>query len=122
MPPPLTRNLNDDFKAQIVQQILAGQPEDALTTLAKHLRIDPPQIRVGVLKRRTKGILAVYSPQTKTIYAARREYMYDPLTILHEFYHHLRTIAGEHRGTEKYADRFAREFMESYMASQHHPP
>ena len=58
--------------------------------------------------------MAVYSPNRKEILAAKREYLYDPFTILHEFYHHLRQFAGEHRGTEKHADRFAVDFIEAY--------
>jgi len=67
-----------------------------------------------VVKGRSKGVLAVYSANRKEILAARREYLYDPFTILHEFYHHLRYFGGEHRGTEKYADRFATNFIQSY--------
>ncbi len=69
-----------------------------------------------MVKGRSKGVLAVYSANRKEILAAKREYLYDPFTILHEFYHHLRQFAGEHRGTEKYADTFAVDFIQSYNA------
>jgi hypothetical protein len=69
---------------------------------------------VGVVKGRSKGVQAVYSANRKEILAAKREYLYDPFTILHEFYHHLRYFGGEHRGTEKHADRFAIEFIQAY--------
>ena len=68
---------------------------------------------MGVVKGRSKGVQAVYSPNRKEILAANAD-LYDPFTILHEFYHHLRYFGGEHRGTEKHADRFAIEFIKSY--------
>ena len=67
-----------------------------------------------MVKGRSKGVLAVYSSGRKEILAAKREYLYDPFTILHEFYHHLRQFAGQHRGTEKYADAFAIDFIRAY--------
>ena len=67
-----------------------------------------------MVKGRSKGVQAVYSANRKEILAAKREYLYDPFTILHEFYHHLRYFGGEHRGTEKHADRFAIEFIQAY--------
>ena len=79
--------------------------------LCEHYRVERPKLGVGVVKGRSKGVLAVYSANRKEILAARREYLYDPFTILHEFYHHLRQFAGEHRGTEKYADTFAIDFI-----------
>lgn len=67
-----------------------------------------------MVKGRGKGVLAVYSAKRKEILAAKREYLYDPFTILHEFYHHLRYFGDEHRGTERYADRFATDFIQAY--------
>jgi hypothetical protein len=69
-----------------------------------------------VVKGRTKGVLAVYVARRREILAARREYLYDPFTILHEFYHHLRYFDNDHRGTERYADRFATDFIRAYQA------
>jgi hypothetical protein len=69
---------------------------------------------VGVVKGRSKGVLAVYSRDRKEILAARQEYLYDPFTMLHEFYHHLRYFAGHHRGTEKNADKFALDYVAAY--------
>ncbi len=82
--------------------------------LCDHYRVELPKLGVGVVKGRSKGVLAVYSPNRKEILAARREYLYDPFTMLHEFYHHLRQFAGQHRGTEKNADRFAEDFIAAY--------
>ena len=33
---------------------------------------------------------------------------------MHEFYHHLRTTAGVHKGSEKHANMYARGFIDSY--------
>ena len=50
-----------------------------------------------------------------TIYLrSSREYM-DPFVILHEFYHHIRSRLGKHRGTEKHADAFAMRAIALYM-------
>ncbi len=105
---------NDYFKAIIVAIILNAQPEKAIALLCKYFHVDMPKIRVGVFRGRSKGIRAAYSGKRKEILAAKREYLYDPFTILHEFYHHLRYTGGEHKGTEKYADKFALGFIEAY--------
>jgi hypothetical protein len=34
--------------------------------------------------------------------------------MLHEFYHHLRTRGGEHRGTERHANNYAAWFITAY--------
>jgi hypothetical protein len=106
--------IEEQFRASVVAAILDTSPEHALDLLCEHYRVERPKLRVGVVKGRSKGVLAVYSANRREILAARREYLYDPFTILHEFYHHLRYFGGEHRGTEKYADRFALEYIESY--------
>ncbi len=73
-------------------------------------------MRIGVVNGRNKGVQAVYVSRRKEILAARREFLYDPFTILHEFYHHLRYFGPDHRGTEKYADRFAIDFINAYRS------
>ena len=73
-----------------------------------------PKLGVGVVKGRSKGVLAVYSADRKEILAVSQEYLYDPFVMLHEFYHHLRQFAGHHRGTEKNADKFALDFIAAY--------
>lgn len=82
--------------------------------LSERYRVERPKLGVGVFKGRSKGVLAVYSPARKEILASKREHLYDPFTILHEFYHHLRYFGERHRGTEKLADKFALDFIESY--------
>ena len=94
--------------------ILDTRPEQALEVLCEHYHVDVPKLGVGVVKGRSKGVLAVYTANRKEILAARQEYLYDPFTILHEFYHHLRQFGGQHRGTEKNADRFAEDFVAAY--------
>jgi hypothetical protein len=110
----LSEEPSDEFKALVVATILNAEPENAISLLCKQFGVSEPKLGVGVFKGRTKGVRAVYSAERKEILAASRDYLYDPFTILHEFYHHLRSFAGEHRGTEKHADRFAIGFVQAY--------
>jgi len=112
------RETTDEFKALVVATILRTNPEGALDLLCEHYRVERPRLGVGVVKGRSKGVLAVYTPGRKEILAAKSEYLYDPFTILHEFYHHLRYFGGEHRGTEKHADRFALDYIEAFRRVQ----
>jgi hypothetical protein len=105
---------NEWFKALVVATILDSEPERAIGMLCKQYRVEKPRIGVGVLEGRTKGVRAVYSQRRKEILAAKREYFYDPFVMIHEFYHHLRSVGGKHRGTEKQADRFAVDYIEAY--------
>jgi hypothetical protein len=105
---------DDRFKAVIVANILDSNPEKALDLLSEHYHVERPKLGVGVVKGRSKGVLAVYSADRKEILAVRQEYLYDPFVILHEFYHHLRQFAGQHRGTERNADKFALDFIAAY--------
>jgi len=105
---------DDRFKAVVVSMILDSKPEAALETLSRRYRVDTPRLGVGVFKRHSKGVRAVYAPDRKEILAAKREFLYDPFVILHEFYHHIRSAGGKHRGTEKNADRFAVEYIRAF--------
>jgi hypothetical protein len=109
------REPDELFKALIVSTILDSNPDLALDLLCEYYRIERPKLGVGVVKGRSKGVQAVYSARRKEILAARREFLYDPFTILHEFYHHLRYFGDDHRGTEKYADKFAIDFIRAYQ-------
>ena len=102
------------FKALVVASILDSEPERAIGLLCSRYRVEKPKIGVGVLEGRTKGVRAVYSQHRKEILAAKREYFYDPFVMIHEFYHHLRSVSGKHRGTEKQADKFAVGFIQAY--------
>lgn len=111
---PLKRS-EDEMKASVVAMILDSRTEDALDLLSKWYRIERPKLGVGVVEGRTKGIAAVYSLRRKEILAAKREFLYNPFVMVHEFYHHLRSRTGHHRGTEKEADRFAIDFIRTYQ-------
>jgi hypothetical protein len=39
---------------------------------------------------------------------------YNPFVVLHEFYHHIRTKGGIHRGSDKNANKYAKSFLEAY--------
>ncbi|MGP8124870.1 MAG: ImmA/IrrE family metallo-endopeptidase [Nitrososphaerales archaeon] len=105
----------EEMKASVVAMILDSRTEDALDLLSKWYRIERPRLGVGVVAGRNKGVAAVYSLRRKEILAANREYFYNPFVIIHEFYHHLRSRSGRHRGTEKEADRFAIDFIMVYQ-------
>jgi hypothetical protein len=105
----------DRMQAYVVSLILDSKPEEAIRVLSKWYRVTEPKLSVGVVEGRTKGVAAVYSQNRKEILAARREFLYDPFVMIHEFYHHLRSASGRHRGTEKQADRFALDFISAYQ-------
>lgn len=115
----MTAVVDPAFKAQIVALILSREPEKALEELSLRYQTAPPRLRIGPVRGYGRRALAVYEQRDRTIYAVNREAMYDPFVILHEFYHHLRTTGGEHRGTERYADRFAKDFLAAYEATLH---
>ncbi len=104
----------EEMKVAVVALILDSKPEDAIALLSRWYKVTEPRLGVGVFEGRTKGVAAVYSRNTKKILAAKREYLYDPFVMVHEFYHHLRSTSGKHRGTEKQADKFALDFIASY--------
>lgn len=104
----------DQMKASVVALILDSKPEEAIRVLSRWYKVPEPRLGVGVFEGRTKGVAAVYSQNRREILAARREYLYDPFVMVHEFYHHLRSTGGKHRGTEKQADQFALGFIAAY--------
>ena len=108
------------FKARVVRLILAKEVEEALEALSKHHHVNVPRLRVGMPKR-SRSKSGCYVSTTKTIYVASMEKLYDPFVILHEFYHHLRTQGGKHRGTEKHANKFAQEYIITYTRAFHNP-
>ncbi|MBI3859660.1 MAG: hypothetical protein HY296_05400 [Thaumarchaeota archaeon] len=111
---PTRMEPDDGFKASVVMMILDSKPEEGLEMLCKQYRVSTPKLGIGVLEGRTKGVAAVYSVNRKEILAASREYLYDPFVLIHEFYHHLRSKGGRHRGTERQADLFAIGFLRAY--------
>ena len=105
----------DQMKAYVVALIFDSNPEEAIRVLSRWYKVSIPKLGIGVVEGKTKGVAAVYSQNRKEILAARREYMYNPFVMIHEFYHHLRSASGKHRGTEKQADRFALDFVSTYQ-------
>jgi len=105
---------DEQKKASVVALILDSKTEEAIDFLSKWYKVSVPRLGIGVFEGRTKGVAAVYSQGRKEILAAKREYMYDPFVMIHEFYHHLRSTTGKHRGTEKQADKFALDFIAAY--------
>ena len=111
------RSSESEFKAHVVHMIINGDAEGALELLARRYNINPPELRVGLPRGRRKGVSALYTGGDHTIHVFNSDVLQQPFTILHEFYHHLRTSTAErHKGTEHHADAFAREFIESYSS------
>lgn len=108
------------FKASIVQMILERKTEEAIIALSCAYKIDTPKIKVGRQKRHKK-VLGLYVPSKRTIFVANGDGMWNPFVILHEFYHHLRSVSGEHKGTEKYANAFAMGYIYAYALVNGNP-
>jgi hypothetical protein len=106
----------EDFKPYIVELILNGKTEDALTELAKQYGVKVPTLKVGLPKKHKRTAYGCYTAQTQTIYVLNSDIIVNPFVILHEFYHHLRSKAVDrvHRGTEGNADSFAADFLAAY--------
>jgi len=105
------------FKAYVVWLVLSGKAEVALQTLAKKYKVSVPEMKVGLPSRHKVKARGCYVTGDGTIYLQNSDAIMNPFIILHEFYHHLRTsIDKKHKGTEKYADRFAREFLEAFQS------
>jgi hypothetical protein len=94
--------------------ILNRKTEEALQILSKFYNIAPPQIAVGTVKGKRKTVFAVYVQKESKIYATNSDIFYNPFVVLHEFYHHIRTKGGIHRGSEKYANMYAEDFIDAY--------
>jgi hypothetical protein len=103
------------FKARIVWLLLKGKTEDALERLAGYYSVVVPVIKVGLPRGHRKGVLACYTARNRTINIFNSDVLMNPSVILHEFYHHLRTgLRKVHRGTERNADEFAKNYVQSY--------
>jgi hypothetical protein len=115
-------SVEPSFARLVVQLISDGKVEESLELLAKHYRVSVPIIKVGLPKGRRSKALGCYSGADQTIYVLDSDRLKDPFVILHEFYHHLRTgVDKRHRGTEKLASKFAREFIsEGHSLQAHH--
>jgi len=92
--------LDDLTKARIVYMILNKRTEEA-EFLSKLYNIATPEIAVGTVKGKRKTVYAIYVQKQSKIYAINSDIFYNPFVVLHEFYHHIRTKAGVHRGSER---------------------
>jgi hypothetical protein len=111
----ITIPLDDLTKTKIVHMILNKRTEEALQNLSKFYNTAPPEIVVGTVKGKRKTVYAVYVQNESKIYAINSDVFYNPFVILHEFYHHIRTKGGIHRGSEKNANRYAKSFIDAYV-------
>jgi len=107
-------SLDDITKAKIVHMILNRDTEEALQKLSKIYNVTPPEIVVGTIKGKRRTVYAVYVQKERRIYVINSDIFYNPFIVLHEFYHHIRTRAGVHRGSEKHANMYAKSFIDSY--------
>ena len=110
-----SRNLPDDItKAKIVHMILNRKTEEALQNLSEFYNVTVPKIVVGTIKGKRRTVYAVYVQKESKIHVINSDIFYNPFIVLHEFYHHIRTRAGVHRGSEKHANMYAQSFVDSY--------
>lgn len=107
-------SLDDITKAKIVHMILNRNTKEALQKLSKFYNVTPPEIVVGTIKGKRRTVYAVYVQKERRIYVINSDVFYNPFIVLHEFYHHIRTRAGVHRGSEKHANMYAKSFIDSY--------
>jgi hypothetical protein len=101
------------FKARIVHLIIGQETEGALESLSQYYHVPTPKLKVGMPKGDVKH-QGCYVARNETIHVANRDNLYNPYTVLHEFYHYLRTKGATHRGTEKNADKFAKDYIATY--------
>ena len=111
---PVIIPLDDLTKTRTVYMILNKKTEEALQHLSKFYNITPPEIVVGTVKGKRKTVYAVYVQKESKIYVINSEVFYNPFIVLHEFYHHIRTKGGIHRGSEKNANLYAKSFIDAY--------
>ena len=109
--------LDNRMKAQIVKMILEKQTEFALEKLSEFYHVSTPQIVVGTIKGKRRTVYALYIPREEKIYALNSDIFFNPFVILHEYYHHIRSKLGVHRGSERNANKFAQEFIDAYKKS-----
>ena len=105
---------DDITKAKVVYLILNKKTEEALQNLSKFYKVIPPEITVGTIKGKRRTVYTVQVQRESKIYCKNSDIFYNPFIVLHEFYHHIRTKGGIHRGSEKYANTYAKSFIDSY--------
>ncbi len=104
----------------IIQMIREGEAKQALAMLAEKYGVNPPRLRIGTVKGRRK-VLGCYIPRKGIIYVSTSEIMMEPFVVLHEFYHHLRSSEGKFGRSEKHAEKFATEFLQSTRVPSQSP-
>jgi hypothetical protein len=112
--PSSSAMLDEENMVRIVRKILNKDTEQALLELSNLYNIRPPEIVVGTIKGKRKTVYAVYVQNENRIYAMNSDIFYDPFVVLHEFYHHLRSRGGVHRGSERNANMYAKKFIDAY--------
>jgi hypothetical protein len=111
------QSLDARARALTVVLIMDGNADKALLLLADNYGVTKPRLKVGLPKGRRRNSLGCYNAKNRTIYVLNSDVIKQPLVILHEFYHHLRTnVELKHRGTEKNANRFAKNFIQAYQS------
>jgi len=101
----------------VVQQIIDGRVELALGLLSEHYGISEPTVRVGTVKRHRR-VLACYVEKERRIYFSNSDFLKNPFVVLHEFYHHLRSLECQrNKQVEKRADLFAANFIRDFRIS-----
>lgn len=104
--------LSNEEAKTIVRMIINGDTDDALKLISNFYHIDPPKSVIGLPRGKCFKAYACYVPSKHTIYFRDSESFRNPYIVLHEFYHAIRFVNGKHKGTEKYADAFAKEFIQ----------
>ena len=112
--PSSSAMLDEQNMVRIVRKILNKDTEQALLELSNLYNIRPPEIVVGTIKGKRKTVYAVYVQNENRIYARNSDIFYNPFVVLHEFYHHLRSRGGVHRGSERNANMYAKKFIDAY--------
>jgi hypothetical protein len=74
----------------------------------------PKTVTHSAVKGKRKTVYAVYVQKETKIYATNSDIFYNPFVVLHEFYHHIRTKGGVHRGSENNANMYAKTFIDAY--------
>ncbi len=101
------------FKAAIVGLILNKDTEKAVNLVSRKFKVRTPSLQIGHTKGK-KLALAVYSVSSNSIAFADQDHFFNPFVVLHEMYHAIRSTSGNHRGTEKNADKFALDYIDQY--------
>jgi hypothetical protein len=104
--------LSNHEASMVIRMIINGDTDDALKFMSTFYHIDPPKSVIGLPRNKCFKAYACYVPSKHTIYFRDAESFRNPYIVLHEFYHVIRSAVGKHKGTEKYADEFAKKFIQ----------